>query len=89
MSKYHEVFKGGPFFEVCQPGKHRVQYHLFRQLWLFLGVKLMEIHRNLFSRKLICFCGNGPVDPQRQKYPKLPRLEDNLSKDDDYTFLQG
>ena len=25
-------------------------YHLFRQLWLLLGVKLMEINSNLFSR---------------------------------------
>ena len=25
-------------------------YHLFRQLWLVLGVKLMEINSNLFSR---------------------------------------
>ena len=26
------------------------KYHLFRQLWLVLGVKLMEINSNLFSR---------------------------------------
>ena len=26
------------------------KYHFFRQLWLFLGVKLMEININLFSR---------------------------------------
>ena len=26
-------------------------YHFFRQLWLVLGVKLMEIHSNLFSMK--------------------------------------
>ena len=26
------------------------KYHFFRQLWLVLGVKLMEIHSNLFSR---------------------------------------
>ena len=25
-------------------------YHFFRQLWLVLGVKLMEINSNLFSR---------------------------------------
>ena len=25
-------------------------YHFFRQLWLVLGVKLMEIKSNLFSR---------------------------------------
>ena len=27
-------------------------YHFFRQLWLVLGVKLMEINSNLFSRKI-------------------------------------
>ena len=27
-----------------------IVYHFFRQLWLFLGVKLMEINSNLFSR---------------------------------------
>ena len=27
-------------------------YHFFRQLWLVLGVKLMEINSNLFSRVL-------------------------------------
>ena len=27
-------------------------YHNVRQLWLVLGVKLMEINRNLFSRYL-------------------------------------
>ena len=28
-----------------------IVYHCFRQLWLVLGVKLMEINSNLFSRK--------------------------------------
>ena len=28
-------------------------YHFFRQLWLALGVKLMEINSNLFSRWLV------------------------------------
>ncbi len=28
-------------------------YHSFRQLWLVLGVKLMEINSNLFSRYFI------------------------------------
>ena len=28
------------------------KYHFSRQLWLVLGVKLMEINSNLFSRKL-------------------------------------
>ena len=28
------------------------KYHFFRQLWLVLGVKLMEINSNLFSRWL-------------------------------------
>jgi len=27
-----------------------IVYHSFRQLWLVLGVKLMEINSNLFSR---------------------------------------
>ena len=27
-----------------------IMYHFFRQLWLVLGVKLMEINSNLFSR---------------------------------------
>ena len=27
-----------------------IVYHFFRQLWLVLGVKLMEINSNLFSR---------------------------------------
>ena len=26
------------------------KYHFFRQLWVVLGVKLMEIDSNLFSR---------------------------------------
>ena len=30
-------------------------YHFFRQLWLVLGVKLMEINSNLFSRWMV-FC---------------------------------
>ena len=33
-------------------GKHRT-YHNFRQLWLVLGVKLMDINSNLFSRLLV------------------------------------
>lgn len=41
----------------------------------------MEIHRN----EVDLFLWQRPL---RKKYPKLPRLEDNLSKDDDYTFLQ-
>ena len=57
--------KGGRFLKCVNLENIGVQYHLFRQLWLFLGIKLMEIHRNLFSRKLICFCGNRPIDPQR------------------------
>ena len=30
-------------------------YHNFRQLWLVLGVKLMEINSNLFSRMFFLF----------------------------------
>ena len=37
--------------DLCKPGKPSV-YHFFRQLWLVLGVKLMEINSNLFSRKV-------------------------------------
>ena len=29
-----------------------IVYHFFRQLWLVLGVKLMEINSNLFSRDI-------------------------------------
>ena len=29
------------------------KYYFFRQLWLVLGVKLMEINSNLFSRNFI------------------------------------
>ena len=32
------------------PGKHNIVYHFFRQLWPVLGVELMEINSNLFSR---------------------------------------
>ena len=32
----------------------------------------MDIHRNLFSRKLICFCGNGPLTLQRKKLYQTP-----------------
>ena len=32
-----------------------IVYHNFRQLWLVLGVKLMEINSNLFSRHLRLF----------------------------------
>ena len=45
--------KMGVFLEICEdllfegPGKHSVPF--FRQLWLVLGVKLMEINSNLFS----------------------------------------
>ena len=30
-------------------------YHCFRQLWLVLGVKLMEINSNWFSRLSLLF----------------------------------
>ena len=30
-------------------------YHFFRQQWLVLGVKLMEINSNLFSRRCLFF----------------------------------
>ncbi len=35
----------GFFSEFCLPRKHSVS-HFFRQLWLVLGVKLMEINSN-------------------------------------------
>ena len=38
VSKYHEVFKGGPFLKCVNLENIGVQYHLFRQLSLFLGV---------------------------------------------------
>ena len=36
-------------------------YHFFRQLWLVLGVKLMEINSNLFSRWMV-FCWKLEID---------------------------
>ena len=35
-------------------------YHFFRQLWLVLGVKLMEINSNLFSRDSLLKVQIGP-----------------------------
>ena len=48
---------GGVFFiSFFSTGSHRflenLVYHFFRQLWLVLGVKLMEISSNWFSRLL-------------------------------------
>ena len=37
------------------PGKHTVVYQNYRQLWLVLGVKLMEINSNLFSRYIYIY----------------------------------
>ena len=37
----------------CPPKKYALEnivYHFSRQLWLFLGVKMMELNSNLFSR---------------------------------------
>ena len=53
--------KYGGFFLVGEMGARKIsgksrflenigKYHFFRQLWLVLGVKLMEINSNLFSR---------------------------------------
>ena len=33
-------------------------YHFFRQLWLVLGVKLLEINSNWFSRLILFSCHN-------------------------------
>ena len=35
-----------------QPGKHK-KVPCFKQLWLVLSVKLMEINSNLFSREVL------------------------------------
>ena len=47
-----KVWRGLESFAACVlfqiSGKHSVPF--FRQLWLVLGVKLMEINSNLFSR---------------------------------------
>ena len=37
------------------------QYHNFRQLWLFLGVRLMEINSNLFSRQFVQWSCINPL----------------------------
>ena len=34
------------------------KYHFFRQLWLVLGVKLLEINSNWFSRLILFSCHN-------------------------------
>ena len=48
----------------CQSVRHyavyytyleNIVYHSFRQLWLFLGVELMEIDSNLFSRYIYIY----------------------------------
>ena len=38
------------WFFGCNYYLESLVYHFFRQLWLVLGVKLMEINSNLFSR---------------------------------------
>ena len=50
-------FSGESFWVEVKPTKQKTKhlenivYHCFRQLWLVLGVKLMEINSNLFSRQ--------------------------------------
>ena len=47
-----------------------IVYHFLRQLWLFLGVKLMEIHSNG------CFPGRSdPLHPQKKNTPKANPTE--------------
>ena len=46
-------------------------YHFFRQLWLVLGIKLMEINSNWFSRKK-CLVGKSPSHPSRPFVGKKP-----------------
>ena len=48
-------------------------YHFVRQLWLVLGVKLMEISRNWFSRRCV-FSGGGKCDSKGQKCQDNQRL---------------
>ena len=46
-------------------------YHFFRQLWLVLGVKLMEINSNWFSRWLFNRDPRHPLNNQIQKTSHL------------------
>ena len=48
-------------------------YHFFRQLWLVLGVKLMEINSNWFSRHNWLYVCSHTIDHLfSQKNPLLP-----------------
>ena len=54
LTAWRCFFKGVPFscnmFFWCIYLENIEKYHVLKQLWLVLGVKLMEINSNLFSR---------------------------------------
>ena len=45
-----KAFKEGIYYVYIYICLENLVYHVFRQLWLVLGVKLMEINSNWFSR---------------------------------------
>ena len=49
-------------WKICRYLENLV-YHFFRQLWLVLGVKLMEINSKLFSRYLAILRGSDGYPP--------------------------